>query len=110
LSGLPASGKSSVVQAGLLPLLRRERQPSPTWEAIILTPGTRPFHNLAAAFIPFWDIETDKTELLIKTEKLGNTLADGSVSLEATIRLAKELPLEPHSPGHLALGIVDPNR
>ena len=60
----------------------------PTWEAVIFTPGKRPFHNLAAASIPLWEAETDKTELLIKTEKLGGGLADGAVSLEATIKLA----------------------
>ncbi|HEX3531238.1 MAG TPA: TIR domain-containing protein, partial [Thermoanaerobaculia bacterium] len=91
--GPSGSGKSSVAQAGLLPLLRRESSPSPAWEAIICAPGKRPFHNLAAALIPLWEVGQDKTEILIKTEKLGSGLADGSVSLEAAIKLAlKESP------------------
>src|SRR5262249_20401713 len=36
--GPSGSGKSSVVQAGLMSLLRRERPPRPTWDAIVFTP------------------------------------------------------------------------
>jgi hypothetical protein len=38
--GPSGSGKSSVVQAGLLPLLRQ--QSSPAWDAAIFTPGNKP--------------------------------------------------------------------
>src|SRR5215470_8117103 len=40
--GPSGSGKSSVVQAGLIPLLRRERPPANTWDAIYFTPGEDP--------------------------------------------------------------------
>jgi hypothetical protein len=43
LVGPSGSGKSSVVQAGLIPLLRRERPPANTWDAVSFTPGDDPF-------------------------------------------------------------------
>ena len=42
--GPSGSGKSSVVQAGLIPLLRREQPPSTTWDAVTFTPGAEPLH------------------------------------------------------------------
>jgi hypothetical protein len=50
--GPSGGGKSSVVQAGLIPLLRREQPPVNTWDAISFTPGRDPFHRLASALIP----------------------------------------------------------
>jgi hypothetical protein len=50
--GPSGSGKSSVVQAGLIPLLRREQPPADTWDAVSFTPGDDPFHRLASALIP----------------------------------------------------------
>ena len=88
--GPSGSGKSSVVQAGLMPLLRRERSPQPTWDAVVFTPGRSPFHNLAAALVATWDAEFDLTERLLKAERLGNSLASGEVRLEAAIRLVLE--------------------
>lgn len=63
LVGSSGSGKSSVVRAGLVPLLRREHPPAPTWEVIICTPAKdhqSPFHNLANAFLDSWDYPPDK--------------------------------------------------
>lgn len=88
--GPSGSGKSSVVQAGLMPLLRRERPPRPTWDAVVFTPGKSPFHSLAAALVATWDVELDLTERLLKAERLGNSLAGGEVRLEAAIQLALE--------------------
>ena len=84
--GTSGSGKSSVVQAGLLPLLRREPPPRPTWDALTFTPGKRPFHRLAAALLALW--EPDKTARLAKGEALGDDLAAGRVSLDAALDLA----------------------
>ncbi len=86
--GPSGSGKSSVVHAGVLPLLRRERPPRPSYDALACTPGKRPFHALAAALIPAWATETSKTDTLIAMEKLGNSLASGEVSLDGAISLA----------------------
>jgi formylglycine-generating enzyme required for sulfatase activity len=63
LVGSSGSGKSSVVRAGLVPLLRREHLPAPTWEIIICTPAKdhqSAFHNLANAFLESWDYPPDK--------------------------------------------------
>jgi hypothetical protein len=43
--GASGSGKSSVVQAGLLSRLRSERLPNLSWESAIFTPGKATFHN-----------------------------------------------------------------
>ncbi len=86
--GPSGSGKSSVVQAGLLPLLRRAHPPSATWDAVIFTPGKRPFHNLAAALVPIWETELTETQRLREAESLGNDLADGKAAVEATFLLA----------------------
>jgi kumamolisin len=45
--GPSGSGKSSVVQAGLLPLIRRERNPG--WEIALFTPGGDPWYRIADA-------------------------------------------------------------
>src|SRR5262249_23122290 len=86
--GPSGSGKSSVVQAGLLPRLRRERPPHLSWEAAIFKPGKAPFHNLAAALVTVGVAETDRWERLGKAEKLGQDLADGAIRFEAAIATA----------------------
>jgi hypothetical protein len=70
--GPSGSGKSSVVQAGLLPLLRRER--NPYWDVLIFTPGQSPWHNLAAAFIANWMPDDDPVKRFIQAEELGERL------------------------------------
>jgi hypothetical protein len=82
------SGKSSVVQAGLLPRLRRERPPYLSWEAATFTPGKAPFHNLAVALVTAGAAEQDRWERLSKAEKLGQDLAGGAIRLEAAIARA----------------------
>jgi WD40 repeat protein len=83
--GPSGSGKSSVVQAGLLPRLRRERPPANTWDAVSFTPGNDPFHRLASALIPLLDPDNDKVERLAKAEELGVKLADGRIRIESVI-------------------------
>jgi len=45
--GPSGSGKSSVVQAGLLPRIRRERNPA--WEVVLFSPGADPYYRIADA-------------------------------------------------------------
>ena len=83
--GPSGSGKSSVVQAGLFPLLRRQRPPARTWDAVSFTPGKQPFHRLAAALIPLLEPGLSETDRLTEAQKLGDRLACGEVHVEATI-------------------------
>jgi hypothetical protein len=80
--GPSGSGKSSVVEAGLLPLLRRERPPANTWDAVSFRPGGAPFHRLASALFPLLEPQLDdETERLRKARKLGDHLATSEVTL-----------------------------
>jgi WD40 repeat protein len=79
--GPSGSGKSSVVQAGLLPRLRREREK--TWDVVTFTPGSDPFHRLASALIPFLEPDKDEVERLEEAEELGANLAGGRTRVEA---------------------------
>jgi tetratricopeptide (TPR) repeat protein len=89
LIGRSGSGKSSVAQAGLLPLLRRQKPPAETWESLIFSPGNRPFHRMAAQLVPLWSPPgRELTDIGTESEKLGNRLASGEVSLAGFIDLA----------------------
>jgi len=53
--GRSGSGKSSIVYAGLLPALRRERGPlsgQSVWKVVDMRPHAEPLHELALAFDP----------------------------------------------------------
>ncbi|HEX6045981.1 MAG TPA: TIR domain-containing protein [Pyrinomonadaceae bacterium] len=58
--GPSGSGKSSVVQAGLVPLLRRGLHDE-VWEVATIVPNDSPFQNLSSAIVDF--LEPDKTEV-----------------------------------------------
>ena len=83
--GPSGTGKSSVVQAGLLPRLRRERAPNAQWEAIIFRPGNRPFHNLASELIALYETNPSKTEQMLAANKLGEALAKNELPLDVPI-------------------------
>src|SRR5262249_55390404 len=74
--GPSGSGKSSVVQAGLLPRLRRE-----CWEAIIFTPREHPFHSLAQELLPLYETAKSKTDQMIEARTLGEALAERKTPL-----------------------------
>lgn len=57
LVGNSGTGKSSVVRAGLIPLLRKQHAPDPSWEVIVCIPGVNPFQNLAIALLESWNYE-----------------------------------------------------
>jgi len=83
--GSSGSGKSSVVQAGLVPLLRRQLPPAATWDAVSFTPGSEPFHRLALALIPLLEPEKDKVQSLAKAEELGANLSGCRTRIESVI-------------------------
>jgi WD40 repeat protein len=91
LIGSSGSGKSSVAQAGLVPLLRRQRPPARTWDCAVLTPGKQPFHNLGSALLPMIEpgLE-DKIAWLEKSQALGTKLAEGKIRLSSAVKLAIE--------------------
>ncbi len=86
--GPSGTGKSSVVQAGLLPRLRRERAPNAQWEAIIFRPGNRPFHNLASELVALYETNPSKTEQMLAANKLGEALAKNELPLDVPINEA----------------------
>jgi tetratricopeptide (TPR) repeat protein len=83
--GPSGSGKSSVVQAGLLPRLRRACWPQQTWEAIVFTPREQPFHSLAKELLLLYEPTLDKTERMMAARKLGEALAAGEIPLDDPI-------------------------
>jgi len=83
--GPSGSGKSSVVQAGLLPLLRRERPPANTWDAVTFTPGNDPCHRLASALVQVLEPDKDEVKRLAEAQELGVNLATGRTTVEAVI-------------------------
>jgi WD40 repeat protein len=88
--GPSGSGKSSVVRAGLLPRLRRQRPPAPAWDAVLFTPGERPWHRLAVALMPLLEPTLSEVDHLIKGNELGDALASGSMPLEDALRRVLE--------------------
>lgn len=83
--GPSGSGKSSIVQAGLVPLLRRQRPPARTWDVATFIPGARPFQQLAAALLPLLAPELGEADLAGETQKLARLLAQGEVPLAAVV-------------------------
>ena len=82
------SGKSSLLQAGLLPLLRSEITGEGRWDAVVFTPGPRPFHSLAAGLVERWARGGTSADLLREAEQLGSDCSIGNVSLVGAVRLA----------------------
>jgi energy-coupling factor transporter ATP-binding protein EcfA2 len=83
--GPSGSGKSSMVQAGLIPLLRREHPPANTWDTVSFTPGHDPFHQLASALILLLEPNLGETARLAQAEELGRNLAANKIRVEAVI-------------------------
>ncbi|HEV7404673.1 MAG TPA: TIR domain-containing protein, partial [Chthoniobacteraceae bacterium] len=82
--GASGSGKSSVVRAGLVPRLRKDRHT--VWEIASLVPTDEPLKGLAAALVPFLFPELDAIERRAKANKLAAHFADGSISLRDMVR------------------------
>ena len=90
--GASGSGKSSLVRAGLLPRLRVQRPPADTWEAVVFTPGTRPYHRLAAELVRLWSApDRTHTSVLAESEDLGNRLELGQLAMREAVHEALKL-------------------
>jgi hypothetical protein len=83
--GPSGSGKSSLVQAGLLPLLRRQQSPAKTWASVRFTPGNDPFHRLASALIPVLEPDKDEVTRLAEAEGLGADFANSKTRIDAVL-------------------------
>jgi energy-coupling factor transporter ATP-binding protein EcfA2 len=76
--GRSGSGKSSLVYAGLMPALRRDRDKF--WNVLSLRPGPAPLRALAAAFNPRKD-EEGAAEYATKITKEADNLRTGDLEL-----------------------------
>jgi WD40 repeat protein len=87
LVGSSGSGKSSLAQAGLLPLLRRQRPPNDVWDAVWLSPGNNPLRALADALVPLlYPDLLDKISIQDKGGDLARVFAKGPEEVEVTLR------------------------
>jgi DNA-binding SARP family transcriptional activator len=78
LAGSSGSGKSSLVNAGLLPQLRLEGG----WAVAVLRPGAAPFRGLAAALAPLLGITETSGPGASSLDDLSSDLATGRLTLE----------------------------
>ena len=83
--GASGSGKSSVVRAGLIPRLRRQRPPKVTWDVAVFTPGERPWFRLADALGPLRFPDKNGTELDVEIDKLAKALQAGALGLDSLL-------------------------
>jgi WD40 repeat protein len=80
LVGASGGGKSSVLRAGLVPLLRRSTLHR-VWDMATIVPGDRPLHSLAAALVPLLEPDMTEVDRLAEVGKLAGYLAEGRVAL-----------------------------
>jgi hypothetical protein len=82
--GPSGSGKSSVVLAGLLPRLRRQRPPLLTWDAISFTPRDNPWWRLAYALMPLLEPDLSEPRRIEGTGILTRALLERNGALAGT--------------------------
>ncbi|MCP5098776.1 MAG: protein kinase, partial [Chloroflexi bacterium] len=89
--GPSGSGKSSVVQAGLIPQLRQEEG----WLLLSMRPGSKPFQSIASALVPQLEPTLSETGQIQQTSKFARKLREGRTTLHEIITklLAKQKEL-----------------
>jgi hypothetical protein len=97
--GRSGSGKSSLVFAGLVPALRRQR--NGFWSVVSLRPGSKPLRALAAAFNPRADKEA-AAEYAEKISKEAGRLRTGDPELLSDM-IRQELDQTEGKPDRLLL-------
>ena len=97
--GRSGSGKSSLVYAGLIPALRRER--AQFWDVLSLRPGPSPLRALAAAFNPRADDE-GAAEYQTKITREAESLRTGDLELLSHM-IREELDCAQGKPDRLLL-------
>ncbi|MDJ0615965.1 MAG: ATP-binding protein [Calothrix sp. MO_192.B10] len=85
--GPSGSGKSSVVFAGLIPLLRAEG----TWLIESFRPQNQPFYELASALVRQLEPELGKTDRVIKAKKLAKSIQQDGFT-EVVSEILKDKP------------------
>lgn len=83
--GSSGSGKSSVVLAGLVPRLRRQRRPQPVWEICSFTPGRHPWRRLADALAPLVEPGAPLATCMEHASTLARDLAQGNGAFESVV-------------------------
>jgi energy-coupling factor transporter ATP-binding protein EcfA2 len=81
--GASGSGKSSVVRAGLVPELRKNRER--VWEVATIVPTDRPVHALAAVIMPLIEPDMNETNRLIEANKLAEAILQRTVKLRKIV-------------------------
>jgi hypothetical protein len=99
--GASGSGKSSVVRAGLVPKLRKDRHKA--WETVILVPTDQPLKALARAFVPLLEPTMSEVDRLAEATKLAEHFRSGTISLDDIV----ERILEKQAGTNRVLIVVD---
>ena len=80
--GPSGSGKSSLVFAGVLPIVRKDAE----WTVVSMRPGSDPFRELASALLPLLEAEMSETDRLSEVSKLRARLRSGDIALADVLR------------------------
>src|SRR6202008_3687740 len=99
--GGSGSGKPSVVLAGLVPRLRKDRRTA--WETVILVPTDQPLKALARALVPLLEPTFDEIDRLAKAAELAEHFRSEEIAFSDVV----ERILEKQTGTNRILVVVD---